>query len=67
MLFEKTEFKKFLSVTLIAVYCVFTPITVQAAKKPITDEKTIDEYVNIEWWKGFNDAILLDYVIKAIQ
>ncbi len=67
MLFVKSEFKKFISVILIAIYCVFTPITVQAAKKPITDEKTIDEYVNIEWWKEFDDAVLLDYIIKAIQ
>ncbi len=67
MLFEKTEFKKFISVILITVYCVFVPLSSQAAKKPITDEKTIDDYINIEWWKGFNDSILLDYVIKAVQ
>lgn len=25
------------------------------------------EYVNIEWWKSFNDDYLQDYIIKAIQ
>ena len=67
MLHNKINFKKYLSIILIAIYCIFIPISTQAAKKPITDEKTIDEYVNIEWWKGFNDPILLDYIIKAIQ
>lgn len=25
------------------------------------------EYVNIDWWKSFNDGYLQDYIIKAIQ
>jgi len=25
------------------------------------------EYINLEWWKGFNDSILEDYIIKAVE
>lgn len=25
------------------------------------------EYVNIDWWKSFNDGYLQDYIVKAIQ
>ena len=25
------------------------------------------EYVNIDWWKSFNDGYLQEYIIKAIQ
>ena len=25
------------------------------------------EYINMEWWKSFNDEYLEDYIIKAVQ
>ncbi|MDO5305715.1 MAG: hypothetical protein Q4E87_09100, partial [bacterium] len=25
------------------------------------------EYVNIDWWKSFNDGYLQDYIVRAIQ
>ena len=25
------------------------------------------DYINMEWWKGFNDPILEDYIVKAVE
>ena len=61
--------KKLLALILISL--MFIGITPQFtfAKKPavITSEETMYSYINIDWWKNFNDPILTDYIIKAIQ
>lgn len=60
--------KKFLAFILVlTIFIGMSPISAYAAKKPITDEKTINSYINIEWWKSLNDPILMEYIIKAIQ
>ena len=60
--------KKFISV--IIIFTLFTsliPIKAYADKKPITDEETIYSYININWWQALDDAILIEYIIKALQ
>ncbi len=62
------KFKKIISLLLLLTFLLFAnPLCVYASKKPITDEQTAISYVNIDWWKGFNDDFLLDYIIKALQ
>lgn len=33
----------------------------------VTPAKNKYEYINLEWWKGFNDELLDGYIIKAIE
>ena len=33
----------------------------------VSPQKNKYEYVNLEWWKGFNDEILSRYIVKAIE
>ena len=33
----------------------------------VSPQKNKYEYVNLEWWKGFNDEILSGYIVKAIE
>ena len=33
----------------------------------ITPAKNKYEYINIEWWKGFNDSLLEEYIIRAVE
>ena len=40
------------------------PKNKQTKIKPIANKY---EYINLEWWKGFNDEILDEYIIKAIE
>lgn len=39
----------------------------KSKKSKNQDDKYKYEYINIEWWKNFDDDILQDYIIKAIQ
>ncbi len=55
------------SVLLILAFVFSFPLEVSAAKKPLTSEAEIISYINIDWWKEFNDEILIDYIIRAIQ
>lgn len=61
------KIKKFITFTLIAgIFISITPAVV-FAKSYLTDEKTKYFYINIDWWNEFNDPILTDYIIKAVQ
>ncbi len=33
----------------------------------VVPQKNKYEYVNLEWWKGFNDEILSGYIVRAIE
>ncbi len=37
------------------------------AEKSITDEETMFSYVKTDWWQGFDDAVLNEYIIKAVH
>ena len=37
-----------------------------AQKKPVTDYNTKISYINMDWWKGFEDSCLNEYIFKAI-
>ncbi len=61
-------FKKILSSVLILVSIIsFNIPCAFASKKHITDEDTINSYVNIKWWNDFDDPILLEYIVKTLQ
>lgn len=55
-----------LFLTVIFVFWIM-PLNVYAEKRPITDADTIVSYINMQWWQDLDDAILLDYIVKAIQ
>jgi NodT family efflux transporter outer membrane factor (OMF) lipoprotein len=64
------KIKKLIAITLAAaVLTGFTPLEAFALKKnkPITTEETICSYVNIDWWKNFDDALLTEYILKALS
>ncbi len=62
------KIKKLFSVLILFVMIqLVVPINAFAEKKPITDENTIIEYINLDWWKDLDDPILLEYIIKSIQ
>ncbi len=57
-------------ITLILIFTMFigyAPLESYAAKKPTVDINNTISYVNINWWKGLDDAILIDYILKAIE
>ncbi len=60
------KIKKITSVILL-FFLVIMQSPVLAAKKPITDEKTIYSYINLNWWQELNDPILTEYIIKTLQ
>ena len=33
----------------------------------VSPQKNKYEYVNLEWWKGFNDEILSGYIVRAVE
>ena len=35
-------------------------------KKALEEKQNKINYVNIEWWEGYNDPILTDYIFKAL-
>lgn len=41
--------------------------THKVKKSRYTDDKYKYEYINLDWWKSFNDEYLTDYIIKALQ
>ena len=60
--------KKIISLIILTVFtAMLIPMNVMAAKDNTKSEKTALEEVNIEWWKSFNDPILMDYIIKALH
>ncbi len=62
------KIKKITAVFLILfLFAGFTPVSVYAAKKPITSEQTMYDYVNLDWWKNIDDEYLTEYIIKAVQ
>ncbi len=61
------SFKKITALFLIFTITLFFNPVCYAQKKPITDEKTIYSYINFDWWQGFEDSYLLDYIIKALN
>ena len=64
------KIKKIISIILVAaIFTGFTPIESYALKKnkPITTEETISSYVNIDWWKNLDDALLTEYILKALS
>lgn len=56
-------------------YCVESPKTdaqpkqfkSYASKNKKNNEQYKYDYLNIEWWQNFNDPILGDYLLKAVQ
>ena len=61
--------KRFFSLILVILMIfAYSPIYASAKNKDKNSEDlTAVNSVNIEWWKEFNDPILTDYIIKAIQ
>lgn len=60
--------KKAFSVIIItALIFMYAPLYAFSQNKQITEENTITEYINIDWWKDLDDPILLNYIVKAIQ
>ncbi len=47
-------------------FFTFCPF-VSAKTEHITEAKSRLEYVNLEWWKKFNDEILIDYIVCALS
>ena len=41
--------------------------THKVKKSRYNDDKYKYEYINLDWWKLFNDDYLTDYIIKALQ
>ena len=41
--------------------------THKVKKSRYNDDKYKYEYINLDWWKSFNDDYLTDYIIKALQ
>ncbi len=41
--------------------------THKVKKSRYKDDKYKYEYINMDWWKSFNDEYLTDYIIKAVQ
>ncbi len=57
-------------ITLILILTLFfgyTPAESFAAKKTSVDIDNTISYINIDWWKSFDDAILTDYILKAAE
>ena len=45
-------------------------VTASKTKKKDTKVKPVKnkyEYINLEWWKGFNDNFLDDYIVRAVE
>lgn len=59
------------TIIILIAACIFTgfiPADVYAKdNKPITTQETICSYVNMDWWQEFNDPILTEYVLKALN
>lgn len=76
---EENIMKRFLSLAIIASFAISYTVPVMAIEtvdtgkqthKQITKIKPIEnkyDYVNLQWWEGFNDSILNDYIIKALE
>lgn len=70
--------KRFLSLALIAAMTITYTLPCFAIQdntnrsKPAKTAKVLPvknkyEYINLEWWKSFNDALLDDYIVKAME
>ncbi|MCQ2739025.1 MAG: TolC family protein [bacterium] len=42
-------------------------INTKNKSEKILPAKNKFDYVNMEWWKGFNDSVLDEYIIKAVE
>ena len=60
------KIKNFMVFAAIFLLTVTSPCSV-FSKNPLTDEETKYEYINMQWWQGFNDPYLIEYIIKSIQ
>lgn len=58
-----------LTVLLSLIFSGYTCENCYAAKsnKQITREETVTGYVNINWWKDFDDEFLTDYILRALN
>ena len=54
-------------IMILGLFSGYIPQYSYAAKKPVTTVETMYSYINIDWWKNFNDEYLTDYIIKAVQ
>ena len=76
------KYKKFASVFLVVSFllCNISPCfavenvkkndkkyTHKVKKSRYKNDEFKYEYINMDWWKSFNDEYLTDYIIKAIQ
>ena len=62
------KIRKVISIVIIfTLFSVFMPLNAIAAKQKMNSSETVVAYINIDWWKEFDDEILLEYIIKAIQ
>ena len=76
---KKRIMKRFLSLAIIASLATSYTVPVMAIQevnaskyetikiekiKPTTDKYS---YINLEWWNGFNDEYLNEYIIKAVE
>ena len=70
--------KKFLSFIILSSLAISYTVPVMAIENTVITAKTEQtkvvkpnknkyEYVNLEWWKGFNDELLNGYLVKAIE
>lgn len=70
--------KKFLSFIILSSLAISYTVPVMAIENTVITAKTEQtkvikpnknkyEYVNLEWWKGFNDELLNGYIVKAIE
>lgn len=70
--------KKFLSFIILSSLAISYTVPVMAIENTVITAKTEQtkvikpnnnkyDYVNLEWWKGFNDELLNGYIVKAIE
>lgn len=70
--------KKFLSFIILSSLAISYTVPVMAIENTVITAKTEQtkvikpnknkyEYVNLEWWKGFNDELLNGYIVKAVE
>ncbi len=60
--------KKIIVLVIIFLFILsFVQNKVFAFKEKNTNEKAVISYINMDWWKDFNDPYLTEYIIKAIQ
>lgn len=62
------KLKKIIACLLItSLFITTAPMYSFAAKKETRTQQSVISEINLDWWKEFNDDILTDYIIKALQ